>query len=162
MAEGAEGPYSKRDFRNAVLLSAVLGWIGVVFWDFPNARGLPNPKGLIVAAIVGIPISILICWLLGGPTLRRSMRKPIAFWDAALGGAKVAAIIVVLAVLVFWLIGLSANGKVGDGDYTQFENGLITPYGWLLLAQGAAKFILFGAIVGLIVRLVIGPGHKTN
>jgi hypothetical protein len=39
-------------------------------------------------------------------------------------------------------------------------NGILTLYGWLLLARNTAIFVGLGAAIGLVVRAMIGPGRR--
>jgi hypothetical protein len=136
----------------------VLGWAGIVGWNLWGTVEGPDPFGLLLFAVFGLPISLLSCWIIGGPVIRNLMRRPVSWGSAVAGGAKVAAIIALLMLIVGSIFALGSNGQVGYGDKTQFQDGMPTKYGLRLLVQNVAIFIAIGAGVGLLVRAAIGPG----
>ncbi len=115
------------------------------------------------AAAVGLPIAILLTALVGGPVLRRVTRHPVGWMRAAASGAYVAAIIAGISIVIGRFRGLiesydsSSYSQIGGGDYTVEVDGILTAYGWSLLGLRTGIFIAFGAIIGLLIRLVIGP-----
>jgi hypothetical protein len=158
-----EGPYTKADYRRAITVAALLGWTGVTLTELLKATGaivfLP------LFALIGLPIAFLSVWLIGGPVIRRVMLNPVGWLKAASAGTLVAAIIAAISVVIGRLNGLRAyydpnfHFQIGGGDHVREVDGMLTLYGWQVLAQNTVIFISFGAGVGLIVRWVIGPGR---
>lgn len=72
--------YTRRNLRNAVNLSAVLGWLLVSTSIIGEGgfRFILEPGLWIIAAILGLPIAFLACWLIVAPILKRVMRRPIS------------------------------------------------------------------------------------
>jgi hypothetical protein len=141
------GSYSPSQRRQAIVLSAILGWAGIVGRELTVSE-----------LIFGPPISILLCWLIGGPILGKLMQRPVSWVGAAIAGARAAATMAVLFAAAGWVLGLGSNGQLGYGDLTLSVNGVPTLYGWLLLAQNTAFLVALGAGVGLAARAAIGPG----
>lgn len=52
----------------------------------------------------------------------------------------------------------AGGSQIGGGDFVRSVDGILTPYGWLIVAQNTAIFIAIGASIGLIVRAAVGPG----
>lgn len=96
------------------------------------------------------------------------MARPVTLVRAALGGAGVAAILAVIAFMIRRLNSLRAyddptfHFQLGRGDLVREVDGILTPYGWLVLARSTALFILLGAAIGLLVRALIGPGFRRD
>jgi hypothetical protein len=42
------------------------------------------------------------------------------------------------------------------------DDGILTPLGWKMLAIDTAFFIAAGVAIGLLIRLIIGPGRSTT
>jgi hypothetical protein len=162
MGDDPKGPYSEWEFRKAVLLSAFLGWAGVILWDSRHARGAPDLTGIVLIAAIGLPVALGVSWFIGGPILRRLMRNPINWGAAALGGAKAGAMLAVIIFLATWLLLLGSNGQVGYGDKLIFAEGTLTRFGLMQQLQTALRWMLLGAVTGLIVRAIIGPGRPTT
>jgi hypothetical protein len=144
------------------MLSAILGWAGIGGWNTWGIVGGPDPFGLLLYAVFGLPIALLSCWLIGGPVIRILMRKPVSWLSATAGGAGVAAVLALPMMIVALFLALGSNGQVGYGDYTQIQDGMLTAYGLQVLAQNVAIFVAIGAAVGLFVRAAIGPGRGTD
>jgi hypothetical protein len=166
MAEGEEGPYSPRQFLLALILSALLGWAGVTVAvlgvsDWNRFVGL-----LPFAAVIGLPIAFLLAGIVGGPVLHRVTQRSVTWSAAAVGGAKAAAVIALISVLIGRSLGYlqslddGSYSRLGGGENTIEIDGILTAYGWQLLAIRTIYFIAFGAAVGLLIRLVIGPGKQ--
>ena len=155
-------PYTGRDLFWAVNIAAILGWLVVaapVFAGHSFGRFLST-------AIVGLPIAFVVSWLIAAPILMRVMRKPISWLRAAVWGAVITGSMeaVFIAIFRFWGWRRSLNpdyhSRIGGGEYTQSIDGILTPYGWWVLAQRSAVFILAGVGIALAVRAVIGPGRR--
>ncbi len=156
-------PYSKSDIRRATNLSAFLGW---TFFCAPAAWA--NPFLLPWLAVIGLPISYILCWAFGAPILHRLARKPITWVKAALGGATIAALMAILSILIGrfngWRISQNPNfsSTLGGGEFVRSFDGILTPYGWWVLAQNTFAFVLLGMCVGLLVRAMIGKGKVSS
>lgn len=164
-------PYSQSDLASAVKLSALFGWIGVIgvpLFSHMYSRGLDLDSVYLVFwyALFGLPISLLICWLLVKPFLRLMMRRQITYVRAAIWGAGIAANLIALrlAIRLFRSWRMSQNPKstssFGDSFGTISINGAFTDYGWWLFAKNSLNFIVICILAALVVRLIIGPGNK--
>ena len=165
-----EYPYSEGDIACAVKLSALLGWIGVIgvpLFSSLSHRSLDLDSFFLVLwyALFGLPISLLICWLLVKPFLRIMMRRQITYVRAAIWGAGIAANLVAirLAFRFFRSWRMSQNPKstssFGDGIDTISVNGVLTSYGWQLFAKNSLQFVAICVLAALVVRLIVGPGQ---
>lgn len=56
----------------------------------------------------------------------------------------------------------NSYSQVGGGEFTRSIDGILTPYGWLLLGQSVAIFIAGGVAIALFLRAVIGPGRPVG
>lgn len=155
-------PYSRQELNRAINLASVLGWFAYVLPLIIDARfGL-----LLFAAIIGLPIAFASCWVIGRPILKRLMRKPVSWVSASLFGGIVSFVIAAVGILLGRINGYriskdpNFSSRIGGGEFTQSVDGILTPYGWLILAQNTAIFVIWGIIVALIVRAVIGPGKQ--
>lgn len=151
-------PYTRRDHRRAVNLAAMIGFAAFLAM---TGTWLFFP----VSVLLGMPVAFAACWLVGAPVLARLMRRKVGWASAALWGALIA-LVMSLAWLAFarWLgwrqsLNPTAWSQIGGGDYIQSIDGILTPYGWWVAAQGHAAFVLLGAAVALAVRAIIGPGR---
>lgn len=148
----------RKDLRKAVNSAAFLGWLGV---SLPSL--FQNPFGLWVA-VFGLPIAYAACWLIGAPILRWLMKRPISSFSAGTWGAVIATIIVAISIAIGryqgWRQSQNPNfySQIGGGDFVRSVDGILTPYGWWVLAQNSVQFILLGAAIALMVRWRIGPG----
>lgn len=166
MAEETVTPYTERDQFRAKVLAALLGWTGVTVMELAGGTSSQILFYLPFFAIIGLPLAFLSIWIIGGPIIRRVLQRPVTWLSAATGGATVAAILAAISIVIGRLNGLrisydpSFDFQLGGGDFVREVDGILTPYGWLLLARNTAFFIVIGAIVGLLVRAIIGPGRK--
>jgi hypothetical protein len=166
MAEGPQAPYTDRDRRRALFLAALLGWAGVTGLEFVGTDWNLFIGLLPFAAIFGLPVAFLATWLVGSPILRRAMRYQIGWRKAAKIGAFIAAIIVAISIIIGRLNGLrisydpTFDFQLGGGDYVREVDGILTLYGWLIVAKNSAMFIALGAAIGLVVRATLGPGNR--
>ena len=151
--------YSHRQFVRAVNLGAFLGWSAILL---PIVTG-GNLGLTISAAIVGLPIAFLSCWLIGTPILRRAMRTEIGIVGAALWGALIALFMsaagFLFGRLFDWI--LSSNpgftSQAGGGENVIKVNGVLTAYGWQVVATNFAIFVAMGAVIGILTRWLVGP-----
>lgn len=152
--------YSREQWIKAINSPAVLGWAVFVV---PMAVGNASLAILIFGAIFGLPIAYLCCWVIGAPILKHVMRNEISWMAAAKWGATISFLIALLSIALGryngWLRSINPN----FGSYSAREiDGILTTYGWLMLAQSTALFILAGTVVGILVRWRIGsPAHKS-
>jgi hypothetical protein len=166
---GEDGaPYTEKDRRKALILSSVLGWTGVTVLVL---AGLDSSHALFLLpffAVIGLPVSFFATFLIGGPVVERFMRRPLGWGRAAAGGALVAAVFAAIVIAFTRLKGFfdsqdpNFRSQLGGGDFVIEVNGILSPYGWLLLAQTTAVFVALGAVIGLLIRLIIGPGRTTG
>ncbi|OYX22846.1 MAG: hypothetical protein B7Z10_12425 [Rhodobacterales bacterium 32-66-7] len=158
--------YSDKDRRRAIIVSALLGWTGVTVMELYGANRSQLLFYLPFFAVIGLPIAFLTTWVIGGPIIRRVMRRPVGWLRAAFAGATVATILAAISIVIGRLNGLRAYNdptfhyRLGAGEYTSAIDGILTPYGWLLVARNTALFVALGTMIGLIVRVVIGPGQR--
>ena len=163
MGDPLQGPYSSEDHDRAVVLSAVFGWAGVTVMELRGADWWQFVGLLPFAAIIGLPLAYLVTWLVGGPILRRLMRRPVGWMQAAAWGAFIATFFAALSIVIGRLNGYRMSRDPTFDFWTAREvDGILTSYGWLLLAQNTAIFIALGAATGLAVRAVIGPGKTSG
>ncbi|MFV0475914.1 MAG: hypothetical protein ACK5MQ_17180 [Pikeienuella sp.] len=126
----------RRDLCNAVNLSAILGWllVAALYLDFMSLSWI-----WVFAAIFGLPVAFLVCWLVVAPVLWRIMRRPIP-WTRAIGwGAAVSTLLAMMGVAF-------AQSTV----FHQPDS--------LALFQSAATFVAGGVLIALALRTLIGPG----
>jgi hypothetical protein len=160
--------YRRRDFVAAIIISAVLGWVAITAWVLMPGEAPVSQKIALLpwAAVIGLPIAFVACWAVAGPILWRLMQRPISWRRAAGWGALTALAIAGVGLVIDringWRVSVDPNSsyQIGGGDFVQEIDGVLTPYGWLVEAQGFLGYVLIGTIVALVVRLIIGPGSK--
>lgn len=157
-------PYTWSDWALAVTLSAILGWAFVMAPLIVHGGvGI-----LILGALFGLPIAFLACLCIAAPILKLLMRRPISWRRAAVWGAVISAVMKAIDVAYSRYHGWresqddSVFSRYGGGDYVQSIDGILTPYGWWVLAQNSVIFVLKGMMVALIIRAVIGEGRREN
>ncbi|SLN21392.1 hypothetical protein [Ruegeria meonggei] len=172
MAEAEETrPYSKREIVRAVNLSALLGWAGCIGTPVVSAsilKGFGLVSSLLALfpfAFLGLPVAFLICWILVAPFLLLVMRRTVSFWRAFYWGAGIGAAIAALSIAIRYHVGWGYSEDPtfmyrirGDGT-ARLIDGILTNYGWLVLAQNSTLFILICLVAALTVRAIIGPGQ---
>ena len=154
--------YSGRQFVFAVCLSALLGWLYFVLplWVQQGPMRLP------IAALVGIPIALVVCWVFAAPFLWLLMARPIGWRRALRSGFMISTLMaiagIVLARIQGWRAAHDDNSyfQLGGGDYVREVDGVLTPYGWLMTAWETLLFILAGCVAALIVRAIVGGGRR--
>ena len=153
--------YSREQWIKAVNSSALLGWALVVV---PMAVWNGSLAIVIFGAIFGLPIAYFCCWVIGAPVLKRVMQNEITWMAAAKWGAVISFLIALLSIAVGRYNGWLRSTNPNFGSYSGREiDGILTAYGWLLLAQSTALFVLAGTVVGLLVRWRIGaPSQDVN
>ena len=150
--------YSRKQFVRAVHVSALLGWACI---SIPLGL-LSNIGVLISAAIVGLPISFLCCWLIGAPILKHAMKNEISWLGAICWGGAIASAIAIISIVFgrlrgWWLsIDPNFNYQIGGGEFIREVDGVLTSYGWLMLGKSTLVFVSIGAIAALLVWSVIG------
>ncbi len=167
----AQSPYEKREIRRAINLCAISGWVAVA--GVPLGSELlingfdPTLKSLFfLFTLIGLPLSFLIVWVLVAPALRVVSQKPIGYLRAAKWGIGIGCGLVGVSILLGrlfgWLqsIGPDFNATRGGIESERSVDGILTPYGWRILTQDSALFILACALIALLVRWQIGPGTK--
>lgn len=128
--------YSTRQFLTAIMLSAVLGWAGLVVTLFI----LEAPRSFTLSwvtpnILLGLPVAIVFACVVLGPILWWAMKTPLG-WLRSTG---IGAICVSLPLLLF-------VGAIS----TQTQ-----PY----LLELAIASAAYGAFIALLVRAIIGPGR---
>jgi len=157
--------YSRKQWIKAVNLSALLGCLAVV--GVPSILSA-NPGGIIGGAILGVPFALLCCWAVGAPMLKRIMQREISWISAACWGAAIASVLAVLSVAIGRYAGWhqshnpNFNSQVGGDGYVRSIDGILTPYGWQVLAQNTLLFIAAGALIAVVVKWLIGRPAGTN
>jgi hypothetical protein len=164
MGEGPNRPYGPDEVSKATNLSALLGWLIVSTYSLSGLDSIVLAFfWLLIFAVVGLPIVFLACWLIARPILGLIMRRPVGLAKAALGGAGIAAIIAAISILFGRLNGHRISQDPTFNFRTAREiDGILTPYGWKMLAFETAFFVAAGAAVALLVRRIIGPGRTQN
>lgn len=156
--------YTRKEISRALNLSAVLGW-AIIALPFTAAAGITI---LPIIALIGLPIAFLLCWFALEPVFIRLMRTPVSYLRAAIWSALIAAGLISISIVIMrfleWRESLrpARHSQLGGGDYTQSIDGILTAYGWQMLAQNSAIFILIALIIALIIRRIIGPGRSTS
>ncbi|MBL9050184.1 MAG: hypothetical protein JNK19_08745 [Tabrizicola sp.] len=146
-----------------MILSALLGWVVVTVMQLGQGSWFQILGLLPFAAIIGLPIAFLVAWVLVGPVLWHVMGKPVTWARAATWGAGISAIIAAISILIGRLNGYRISQDPTFHFWTAREvDGILTPYGWKMLAFDTAYFIVAGGAIGLLIRLIIGPGRTTN
>lgn len=166
-----EHPYTRKQWKRAVNLSAVLGWlvIAVSISAGTSNAGLLQFVGIMIwAATVGLPIAFLASWLVSAPILKRLMRKNVSWFQAVLWGGAITFLIALTSIAIGrfrgWMqsVDSSSFSQIGGGDKIREIDGILTSYGWLILAQNTAMFVAAGMVIALVVRLAIGPGCRIS
>ncbi|MEP2716141.1 hypothetical protein [Pseudophaeobacter sp.] len=167
----AEHAYTRKQWKRAVNLSAFLGWLSIAV---PISAGMSNAGlfqffGIMIwAAAIGLPIAFIASWLISAPILNRLMRKNISWFQAAVWGGAITCLIALASIAIGrfrgWRQSLdpSSFSRLGGGDKVREIDGILTPYGWLNLAQNTAIFVAIGIVISLVVRFAIGPGDRTS
>ncbi len=151
--------YSRKQWIKAVILSALLGYLAVV--GLPSVLSA-NPGGIIGGAILGVPFALLCCWVVAAPILKRVMQKEISWISAACWGAAIAAVLATLSIAIGRYSGWrqsnnpNFNSRIGGDGYVRSIDGILTPYGWQILAQNTLLFIATGAVIAVIVKWLVG------
>lgn len=165
----AEHAYTRKQWKRAVNSSAVLGWLVIAV---PISAGISNAGLLqffsimIWAAAIGLPIAFLACWLIAAPILKKLMRKNISWFQAIFWGGAITFLIAlaIIAISRFrgWLQSVDPNSfsQLGGGNKIREIDGILTLYGWQVVAQNTAMFVAAGIAIALIVRFAIGPGYR--
>ncbi|MEM9846001.1 MAG: hypothetical protein AAF965_14465 [Pseudomonadota bacterium] len=163
------GVYTQKQWCAAVLLAAFWGWAMFGLFDpigyMMSDRFVQGMNRLLLLTIVGLPIAIVVSFLAVGPALRKMMRKPVGFRTAATWGAGISAALAGLSIvwgrLRGWRMSIDDTryAQTGGGDFIRSIDGILTPYGWQVLAQNTVAFIAWCTIGALLIRLAIGPGH---
>jgi hypothetical protein len=156
-------PYTREDWCFAVNLSALLGWLLVAA---PAILSHFNPLLWLFAAVTGLPLAFVFCWICVAPLLRRIMRHPVSWARAAAWGAVVALAIVGGAVALGHLLGLEHAGAsrfllwiLGEGSVMRAKDGSLTPYGWRVVLLSRGLFVIGGVGIALVLRACIGSGR---
>ncbi|WP_377190188.1 hypothetical protein [Ruegeria meonggei] len=162
-------PYSRRDIRRAVNLSALLGW--TVFTGFAIVSyGVGTDYWASTLSLVfwyglfGIPTALLICWILVAPFLKIMMRNRVSFFRAARWGTGIGVFLVTLTIAIGryrgWRQSLNPNfsSRIGGDGAIRSVDGILTPYGWWVLAQNSIFFIFLCILAALVIRMIIGSG----
>lgn len=167
----AEHAYTRKQWALAVNLSAVLGWLVVATASSAGVLhgGLSQFFAIMIwAAAIGLPIAFLASWLISAPILKKLMQRNILWVQAAFWGAVITSLIALAFIsigrLKGWIQSLDPNSfsQFGGGDKVREIDGILTSYGWLILAKNNSLFVLAGVVIALVVRLAIGPGRRVS
>jgi len=157
--------YSRKQWVRAVNLSALLGWACIAI----PMTALTGLSMIVYAAIYGLPISFLCCWVIGAPILKRLMRREITWVRAAFWGGGIALLISLLSIVIGryrgWRQSLdpSLDTNFSGGTHLVEVDGFLTAYGWLMVAQSTAVFTVLGTFVAVLVWSFIGdPASRSD
>ena len=164
MAEGPNWPYDPHDVNDATKNGALLGWL---FCSVHSLSGVDSIAlavfWLLIFAVVGLPIAFLACRLIARPVHLRIMRRPVSRAKAALAGAGISAIIAAISIVIGRRNGYRIRQDPTFHFWTTRKvDGVLTSFGWKMLARETAVFIVAGGAIGLTIRLIIGPGRTTT
>ena len=168
---GEPWPYAERDRRRAINGAAVLGWCAVMAWFLWDARDLPPAQLRFVlpfVAIIGLPTAFAACWFIGAPLLSRMARGSLSYARAALWGGGSAALMAAASIamgrILGWLESMDDDqwSRIGWGEFVESVDGILTPYGWFIVAQNSAILVGIGAVIGVVLRATLGPGRGSN
>lgn len=157
-------PYTRSQWVQSVNISAVLGWM---IFAAPMV-GAVGPVILPWVAFFGLPIAFVLCWVFAAPLLSIAMRRPVSWLGAARWGATISGVMASVVILHGRVRGYQKSqnphlhSQLGGGDYIREIDGILTPYGWQVLAQNTVIFVCFGIFIALIVRAIIGPGTTSS
>ncbi|SFZ85710.1 hypothetical protein SAMN02983003_2879 [Devosia enhydra] len=146
----------------AVNLSAVLGWALVTA---PVVINSPYVFVLAVAALVGLPIALIVCWVLVAPTLWHVMARPLS-WRRAVGWSIFVSTLLqcvgTLIIILNTAIGSRGRRLVTQQDFpTTQQEFLIVPAVMPFLVSYAI-LVCGGVLIAIVVRSVIGAGEGTR
>lgn len=150
--------YSRKQWVRAVNLSALIGWAYIAI-PMTAATGLSL---IVYAAIYGLPIAFLCCWVIGAPILKRLMRREISCVRAAFWGGGIALLISLLSIVIGFYLGWgqsldpSLDTNFSGGTYLVEGDGFLTAYDWLMVLLSTAVFTVLGAFVAVVVWAFIG------
>ena len=153
----------------AVNLAALWGWSVIALPDpvvhMLTGRATQGVNQVLLFALIGLPIAFLVAWIAVAPLLRTAMQKSMSVVRAAVWGGIISAIIVLASIVIGRLHGFlqSMNDRfdsqLGGGDYIREVDGILTAYGWWVVAQSSLMFILACVAGAVFIRLLIGPGQ---
>lgn len=151
--------YSRKQWAKAVNYSAVLGYLAVA--GVPSVQSM-NSGVIVGGAVLGIPFAFLCCWIFAAPVLKRLMQREISWFSAASWGAAIALLMAIVGIGIGryrgWRQSNNPNfhAQIGGGDHVRSIDGILTPYGWLVLAQNTLIFVATGVLIALLVKWMIG------
>lgn len=165
--------YSQREIRRAVNLSAILGWFCVIgapmlFDLFQSGWDATLWSLFQLLTLFGVPSAFLIAWIFVAPALRKMMRKPVTFFRAAYWGGAISTGLVLLSIAIGRLRGWhqshndNFDSQIGGGDFVRSVDGILTPYGWQILARNSLLFIAVCIFVAVVIRAIVGPGKSVR
>ncbi|MGB1234583.1 MAG: hypothetical protein ACPG5U_02480 [Planktomarina sp.] len=158
-----EGAYTRKQWIKAVNFAAIFGTIGVLT---PNI--LTHPLQILMLFPYAIIVGFLISWVFISPVLLFAMQRPASYVRAGTYGGISAALVAILGFALAesnrWHVRNSSftHNQIGGGDYIREIDGFVTPYGWQIIIQNNAAFVILGIAVGLLLRWIIGPGRNIN
>lgn len=152
--------FSRSDYIAAVNYSGFFAWAA---FEFMMAARL----GFSVVpwtAAVSLPLIFGAVWVIGAPIIRRAMRTPLSYAQSAIVGIKISLLVCLLMNLGFRVYGYMFQTDiwvegVNPGEKIAFElDGRLTSYGWMETLQASALFLGVGMIIGILIRMIVGPG----
>ena len=109
------------------------------------------------AAGIGLPVAFLACWRIAAP-VRRAMRKPVTWLEAARWEALIGVGIAVAGVLLQRILarlvsrGPDVRSQAGGDEHVLPIDRVLTLKGWLTLYQSSLGLIVIAVLVSLAAR----------
>lgn len=162
--------YSKREFAHSVNYCALLAcpsYVGTQLFLEALRMGYWEQlfSNFVLWTLAGLPFSFLISWVFIAPSLHPTMSRHISFARAAYWGCGIGVVLTVISVSLgrhqdFKTsknpnFGYTIGGVVSERSM----DGILTPYGWWVLAQNSIMFIVTRVFTSLTNRWIIGPGN---
>lgn len=154
-------PYSRRDFTHAVNCSAIVAWAIVEIVVSSNIGFSTLPWN----SLLGLPIAFVSVWIFGAPFIYFAMRDNISFPRAALLGLTITAICALVYTVLLrtndLLLKANRLEKLPDGSVGRHLtiDGYLTTVGLQELIQDVVIYLITGVVIGIVVRVIVGPGR---
>ena len=122
----------------------------------------------VVWPLLGLPVAFIVSWVLVAPFLRVMMMKNISYFRAAFWGLSVGACIALVGVAIDrylgWRQSVNPNfsSRIGGDGAVRSIDGILTPYGWWVLAQNSILLVFSCVFIAIAVRALIGPGSAAK
>jgi hypothetical protein len=168
--------YSNRQLVLACLIGSLVAWGMIVIplavlqlWDRAfSFDGWQQAGGVVVLlGLFGIPIALLLGFLVGFPAMKLANRLGRNRYRDALAFGAATGLAIALLLLVYSLVdGLSdyfddsMRGSFGDGRGMLWDNGMPTVRGWLQELKKLVQYAVIGALSGASIRWWLGSPSK--